>query len=118
MRRRQDDDDDDDDDDNAARGDGLEGRREKSEEGVPDHPRSIHHVRSSLSKEIWEPDFVTFRLPVFMCQWVESNHVVREDELGFTLVDRNWIGHKNDLYIMATQAKQIFYVNDPLDARW
>ncbi|POO03524.1 hypothetical protein TorRG33x02_007290, partial [Trema orientale] len=68
--------------------------------------------------EIWELDFVTFRLPVFMCQWVESNHGVRKDELGFTLVDLNRIGHKNDPFIMATQAKQVFYVNDPLDARW
>ena len=59
-------------------------------------------VYYGIIEEIWELDFVTFRLPVFMCQWVESNHGVREDELGFILINLNRIDHKNNLFIMAT----------------
>ena len=33
-------------------------------------------------------------------------------------MDLNRIGHKDDPFIMATQSKQVFYINDPLDARW
>ena len=53
-----------------------------------------------------------------MCDWVERNNGVRENELGFTLVDLNRIGHKSDPFILATQAKQVFYINNPLDAQW
>ena len=53
-----------------------------------------------------------------MCDWVEINNGVREDELGFTLVNLNRIGHKTDPFILATQAKQVFYINDPIDAQW
>ncbi|KAA0033120.1 uncharacterized protein E6C27_scaffold269G002580 [Cucumis melo var. makuwa] len=33
-------------------------------------------------------------------------------------VDLKRIGHKSDSFIMATQARQVFYVEDPSDARW
>ena len=38
--------------------------------------------------------------------------------LSFTLVDLNRLGHKGDPFIMANQAKQVFYVEDPLDSNW
>jgi hypothetical protein len=28
------------------------------------------------------------------------------------------IGHKRDQFVVATQAKQVFYIEDPLDSRW
>ncbi|KAL0554078.1 hypothetical protein IC582_007989 [Cucumis melo] len=40
------------------------------------------------------------------------------DDLGFVLVDLKRIGHKSDSFLMATQARQVFYVEDPSDARW
>ncbi|TYK04872.1 transposase [Cucumis melo var. makuwa] len=43
---------------------------------------------------------------------------VRIDELGYTLVDLNRVGHKSDSFILASQAKQVFYVEDPSDVRW
>lgn len=69
-------------------------------------------------QEIWELDYRTFRIPVFKCDWVESNHGVKEDELGFTLVNLNKLGHKDDPFILANQARQVFYIKDPLDSRW
>ena len=56
-------------------------------------------------REIWELDYIIFRLPVFLCDQVESNSSVRENELRFTLVNLNQISHKSDPFILATQAK-------------
>ena len=70
-------------------------------------------------REIWELDYITFQLFIFLCDWVESNNDVREDELGFPLVNLNQISHKSDPFILATQAKQlVLYINDPLDGQW
>jgi len=43
---------------------------------------------------------------------------VRQDKKGFTLVDLQKIGYKDDPFIMAAQARQVFYVEDPSDCRW
>ena len=40
------------------------------------------------------------------------------DEIGFTLVDLKKLGYHNDPFIMAEQARQVFYVQDPCDERW
>ncbi|XP_074296971.1 uncharacterized protein LOC141627640 [Silene latifolia] len=64
-------------------------------------------------KEIWELDYVQFRIPVFRCMWVEHNKGVRVDRMGFTLVDFSREGYKSEPFIMANQARQIFYIKDP-----
>ncbi|KAA0047815.1 hypothetical protein E6C27_scaffold133G00670 [Cucumis melo var. makuwa] len=43
---------------------------------------------------------------------------VKVDELGFTIVDLKCIGHKSDSFILATQAKQVFYVQDSANLEW
>ncbi|KAA0045347.1 hypothetical protein E6C27_scaffold316G001260 [Cucumis melo var. makuwa] len=40
------------------------------------------------------------------------------DELGYILVDLNRVVHKSDSFILASQVKQVFYVEDPSDVRW
>ena len=62
-----------------------------------------------IIKEIWEIDYVTFRTPVFLCSWVESNSGVKVDKNGFTFVNLTRLGHKQEPFIMASQAKQVFY---------
>ena len=69
-------------------------------------------------KEIWELDYITTRIPVFFCDWVKSDSSIIYEDFGFTLVNLNRLGHKSDRFIMAAQAKQVFYVNDPLDNQW
>jgi len=69
-------------------------------------------------EEIWEVDYVKFRVPVFKCKWLDSNTGVHVDDLDFTLVDLAKIGSKEDPFIMAYQAKQVFYVKDPSNERW
>ena len=67
--------------------------------------------------EIWELDYHTFKIPVFKCDWVD-NKGIKADELGFTLVELGRLDHKTDSFILASQAKQVFYIEDQLDSRW
>ena len=43
---------------------------------------------------------------------------VRTDDFRFTLVDLKKVAYQNKCFIMAEQAKQVFYVQDPCDERW
>ncbi|KAK7395527.1 hypothetical protein VNO78_16086 [Psophocarpus tetragonolobus] len=49
-------------------------------------------IRASIGyfkviEDIWEVDYVEFKVPVFKCKWVDSNAGVKIDELGFTKVN-------------------------------
>ena len=69
-------------------------------------------------EEIWELDYSEFRVPVFKCQWVNRNTDVNQGEMGFTLVDLHKVSYKDKPFIMAEQARHVFYVQDPCDSRW
>ncbi|KAM6596035.1 hypothetical protein CsatA_006559 [Cannabis sativa] len=69
-------------------------------------------------EEIWELNYFAFRIPLFKCSWVDINVGVKTDELGFTLVDLSKRGSKNDPFIMASQAAQVFYISDPANDKW
>ena len=69
-------------------------------------------------EEIWELVYSSqLSIPLFRCQWVEDRGVKVDDD-GFTLVDFNKVGYVDDPFILAKQATQVFYVTDPIDARW
>ena len=51
-------------------------------------------------EDIQELDYGKFRVPVFKCQWVNGNFGVRQDKIGFTLVDLERIGYKDEPFIM------------------
>ncbi|XP_027915074.1 uncharacterized protein LOC114174430 [Vigna unguiculata] len=51
-------------------------------------------------------------------KWVDGNTGVKTDDLGFTLVDLEKEGYTKEPFIMASQAKQVFYVTDPANKRW
>lgn len=55
---------------------------------------------------------------IFKCHWVENNNDIKMDDLGFTLVDLNIVGHKTNSFILASQATQVFYIKDPLNDKW
>ncbi|GJU26859.1 hypothetical protein Tco_1165480 [Tanacetum coccineum] len=58
------------------------------------------------------------QIPLFKYDWV--NHRaggVKRDNLGYTLVDLNNLGHKVDPFILASQARQVFYVKDQIDKK-
>ena len=68
-------------------------------------------------EEIWELDYSQFKVVVFKCKWVNENTGVHQDQLGFTLVDLNKVAYMDEPFIMAEQARQVFYVQDPCDSR-
>nr|KYP34028.1 hypothetical protein KK1_045064 [Cajanus cajan] len=69
-------------------------------------------------EHIWELDYKTFQVPIFGCKWVDNNSGVRQDETGFMQVNFNKVGYKDEPFILASQAQQVFYVTDPIDANW
>ncbi|KAI5334231.1 hypothetical protein L3X38_024364 [Prunus dulcis] len=71
-----------------------------------------------IIQEIWDLDYRKFRIPVLRCDWVDNTSGLVVDELGFTLVDLSKIGHRNDQFVMASQVKPVFYVDDPMHHGW
>ncbi|GJT72114.1 putative transposon, En/Spm-like protein [Tanacetum coccineum] len=57
------------------------------------------------------------QISLFKCDWVNhrAGEVKRDTTLGYTLVDLNNLGHKVDPFILASQARQVFYVKDQID---
>ncbi|KAL6284931.1 hypothetical protein ACE6H2_015860 [Prunus campanulata] len=69
-------------------------------------------------QEIWDLNYQKFTIPVFRCDWIDSTSGLVVDELGFTLVDLSKIGHRNDQFVLASQVKQVFFVDDPMHHGW
>ncbi|CAL8174556.1 unnamed protein product [Prunus armeniaca] len=69
-------------------------------------------------QEIWDLDYQKFTIPIFRCDWIDSTSGLVVDELGFTLVDLSKIGHRNDQFVLASQVKQVFFVDDPMHHGW
>lgn len=65
-------------------------------------------------KEIWELYYRMFTVPVFMCDWVDTRGI-KKDAFGFTIVNFDRLGHQSECFILASQAKQVFYVQDQED---
>ena len=74
---------------------------------------SMHYF--GVIQQIWDVDYTKFRVLVFKCKWVNANTGVRQDEMGFTLVDLNKVGYMDKPFIMVQHARQVFYVEDPCD---
>ncbi|XP_074328345.1 uncharacterized protein LOC141666250 [Apium graveolens] len=63
-------------------------------------------------------DYKEFKIALFKCKWFNIRRGVRVDELGFTLVDFSRFGHEDDPFILATQVKQVFYIEDRVDSKY
>jgi hypothetical protein len=63
-------------------------------------------------EDIWELDYCGLRIALFKCKWADNNYV-KVDSDGVTVVDFRRLGYKNDPFIMASQAVQVFYTTDP-----
>nr|GEV57993.1 hypothetical protein [Tanacetum cinerariifolium] len=71
-------------------------------------------------QEIWVLDYRFRQISLFKCDWVndKAGGVKHNPNLGYTLVDLNSLGHKDDPFILASQARQVFYVNDQIDKKF
>ncbi|XP_074377850.1 uncharacterized protein LOC141719377 [Apium graveolens] len=88
-----------------------------------DGVRDLNSIESDMMfygiiLEIWELDYHAFKDPLFLCKWASNDKGIKVDDLGFTLVDFSRQGHKKDKYVSVDQVKQVFYVEDPVDATW
>lgn len=70
-------------------------------------------------QEIWVLDYKIRKIPLFKCDWINHKNggVKRDTTLGYTLVDLNNIGNKMDPFVLASQARQVFYVTDQIDKK-
>ncbi|KAL0541067.1 hypothetical protein IC582_021098 [Cucumis melo] len=69
-------------------------------------------------QEIWEVSYNMFKVVLYKCNWVENKTCVRTYDFNFTLVNLSQIKHSSDTFIIATHGRQVFYVLDPVHARW
>ncbi|KAI5350642.1 hypothetical protein L3X38_003533 [Prunus dulcis] len=69
-------------------------------------------------QEIWDLDYQKFRIPVLRFDWIDNTSGLVVDELGFALVDLSEIGHRNYQFVMTSQVKQVFYVDNPMHRGW
>lgn len=77
-------------------------------------------------KEIIELDYMgRFNVVLFKCDWVDVTlgRGIKKDEWGFTLVNFSNLIHtgeklEHEPFIFASQANQVFYVNDHLNPGW
>lgn len=88
---------------------------DRARDSTPIHTQMSYY---GIIEDIWELHYRTFTIPLFKCKWVDSKKGVRVDEFGFTLADFSRPGYKNEPLIMASQAKQVFYIMDPLNNNW
>jgi hypothetical protein len=70
-----------------------------------------------MIEEIWQLDYGEYQVPLFRCKWVRVPQGVKVDKRGFTLVDLNRLAYKDEPFILAKQATQVFYVRDPANPR-
>ncbi|CAE5974205.1 unnamed protein product [Arabidopsis arenosa] len=64
-------------------------------------------------------DYNVFYVPLFLCQWAVKGNGVKEED-GFTLVNLNHsqVSFSRDPYILASQAKQVFYSREDESSSW
>jgi hypothetical protein len=65
-------------------------------------------------QDIWELDYdAELQIPVFKYSWVKQPNGVSVDNYRLTLVDLKNVCHKDDPWVLANCAAQVFYVPDP-----
>ena len=77
------------------------------------NPRLESMSYYGVIEEMWDISYTKFNIPVFKCLWVDNTGVHTDDKFGFTLVELDRVGHTTEPFILASQAKQVFYVTDP-----
>ncbi|XXG42875.1 hypothetical protein AAC387_Pa01g3044 [Persea americana] len=61
------------------------------------------------------------KVVLFKCDWVDvtsQGRGIKLDELGFTLVNLKRLLSTNEPFVLASQALQVFYVEDPVERDW
>jgi hypothetical protein len=61
-------------------------------------------------EEIWELLYLGFKVLVFWCRWVQGSQGVMKDRYGFTTVDLQQVGYRDEPFVVTSQVSQVFYV--------
>nr|XP_027096067.1 uncharacterized protein LOC113715963 [Coffea arabica] len=86
--------------------------------------KDMNPVSSDLAyygvlKDILELDYGGGqRVVLFDCDWVSKGKRLKQDDDGFTLVNFMNVKRHHEPFVLASQVKQVFYVEDPLDKGW
>ncbi|XP_042396490.1 uncharacterized protein LOC121986596 [Zingiber officinale] len=83
------------------------------------NPISSEHDYYGILQNVIELDYEGGRRVVlFECDWVSKGKRLKLDEDGFMLANFTNVKRHNEPYILASQAMQVFYVEDPVDCNW
>ena len=63
-------------------------------------------------EEIWELNYLEFKVALFKCRWVQGSQGVTRDKNGFVSVDLRNVGYKTEPFVLAKDVLQVFYVPD------
>jgi hypothetical protein len=70
-------------------------------------------------EEIWELDYVGFKVALFRCRWVTNRkRAVSKNKYGYVSVDLRVFGYKNEPFVFANDVEQVFYVPDLAKKNW
>lgn len=56
-------------------------------------------------------DYHIRKIPLFVCDKILNKNKVKKKSLGYTLVGLNRLGHKDDSFILGSQAHNCFMLN-------
>ena len=54
-------------------------------------------------EEIWELTYPGFKVLIFRCRWVRGTKGVMKDKYGFTTVDLEQVGYKEEPFVLADE---------------
>jgi len=66
---------------------------------------------------IWKLTYTGFNRPLFRCRWVQVGQGIKIDPYGYTTVDLEQVGYKDESFVLAEQVSQVFYVRDTRNAK-
>jgi hypothetical protein len=70
-------------------------------------------------EEIWELDYIGFKVVLFQCKWVTNGkRVVSKDKYGYVSVNLRVSRDKNKPFVFANDVEQVFYVPDLANKNW
>lgn len=71
-------------------------------------------------KDIIELEYpiVGKKIVLFECDWVSQRSAQKRDENGFTLVNLSMLKQHDEPFVLASQAQQVFYIEDPVEKGW
>jgi len=82
------------------------------------NPIDLTQVYYGFIEEIWELDYIDFKVPILRCKWVDNRRGKKVSDDGMTVVDSTRFKETKEPFVLASLAKQIFYVKDNIDPQW